>query len=373
MRVPHDYSIEGPPGADPSTMEGPFDRKSPAGAGGGYLNAPIAWYRKTFTVPASAKGQRVGIVFDGVYMNSDIYLNGKLLGNHPYGYTPIYYDLTDELKFDGPNVLAVHCNVQQPCQRWYSGAGIYRPVWLVITNPVHIAPWGTYLTTEKTGDNEFTLTMRTTVRNDSDETQKCKVTTKVLGPAAASTKDSGGGKSVAEATSEEQEVPAHGDAEIKATCKVPGVKLWSIDDPQLYRALTSVTAKGKEVDAVSDPLGFRTFEFTKDDGFHLNGKRVPMYGVCDHHDLGALGSAVNHRAMERQLELLKQMGCNAIRTSHNPPTPELLELADEMGFVVMDESFDEWKQTIAVVHGWEKHSMATGAFLTIGRSPIWCR
>ncbi len=232
VRVPHDYSIEGPPGADPTTMEGPFDRKSPAGAGGGYLNAPIAWYRKTFTVPASAKGQRVGIVFDGVYMNSDIYLNGKLLGNHPYGYTPIYYDLTDDLKFDGPNVLAVRCNVQQPCQRWYSGAGIYRNVWLVITNPVHIVPWGTYLTTEKKGDNEFELTVRTTVRNDSDEDAKCKVTTKVVGAGRCV-----GSKrfrrrkdlSVAEATSEEQSVPALGEAEIKATCKVPGVKFWSIE------------------------------------------------------------------------------------------------------------------------------------------------
>ncbi len=344
VRVPHDYSIEGPPGADPSTMEGPFDRKSPAGAGGGYLNAPIAWYRKTFTLPASAKGQRVGIIFDGVYMNSDIYLNGKLLGNHPYGYTPIYYDLTDNLKFDGPNVLAVRCNVQQPCSRWYSGAGIYRPVWLTITNPVHIAPWGTYLTTEKKGDNEFELTVHTTVRNDSDEAKQCKVTTKVVGPLAASAKDSTTGKSIAEATSEEQSVPAHGEAQIIAKCKVPNVKLWSIDEPQLYRAATSVAANGKEVDAVSDPLGFRTFEFTKDDGFHLNGKRVQIYGVCDHHDLGALGSAVNRRTLERQLELLKQMGCNSIRTSHNPPTPELLELADQMGFVVMDEAFDEWKR-----------------------------
>ena len=360
VRVPHDYSIEGPPGADPSTMEGPFDRKSPAGAGGGYLNAPIAWYRKTFTVPASAKGQRVGIVFDGVYMNSDIYLNGKLLGNHPYGYTPIYYDLTDDLKFDGPNVLAVRCNVQQPCQRWYSGAGIYRNVWLVITNPVHVVPWGTYLTTEKMGNNEFEVTVRTTVRNDSDKEAKCRtITTFTLvggwhPPTPPGVPDYGRvppsrvGSDFGlrpEAKSDEKSIPAGGEATITATCKVPDVYLWSVESPILYQATTNLSNADKPIDSVTDPLGFRTFEFTKDDGFHLNGKRVPMYGVCDHHDLGALGSAVNHRALERQLELLKQMGCNAIRTSHNPPTPELLELADEMGFVVMDESFDEWKQT----------------------------
>ncbi len=150
VRVPHDYSIEGPPGSDTAYMEGPFDRKSPSSVyadrertidsgGGGYLNAGIAWYRKTFTLPATAKGKRVAIVFDGVYMNSDVYLNGKHLGNHPYGYTPFQYDITDDLKFDGPNILAVRCDVEQPCSRWYSGAGIFRPVHLVITDPIHIA------------------------------------------------------------------------------------------------------------------------------------------------------------------------------------------------------------------------------------------
>ncbi len=158
VNVPHDYSIEGPPGDDPAAMEGPFDRKSKAGPGGGFLDGGVAWYRKTFKVPAAAKGRRVGILFDGVYMDSDVYLNGKLLGNHPYGYTPFQYDLTDKLNFDGHNTLAVRCNVEQPCSRWYSGAGIFRHVHLVTTDPVHIAPWGTYLTTEKTGDNEFTVT-----------------------------------------------------------------------------------------------------------------------------------------------------------------------------------------------------------------------
>ncbi len=193
VSVPHDYSIEGPPGSDAANMEGPFDRKSPSSVyadrertvdsgGGGYLNAGIAWYRKTFTLPATAKGKRVAIVFDGVYMNSDVYLNGKHLGNHPYGYTPFQYDITDDLKFDGPNILAVRCDVEQPCSRWYSGAGIFRPVHLVITDPIHIAPWGTYLVSEKVGpdSSDFELTVQTTIRNDSDETKTCRTSTRVF-------------------------------------------------------------------------------------------------------------------------------------------------------------------------------------------------
>ena len=235
-------------------------------------------------------------------MDSDIYLNGKLLGNHPYGYTPIYYDLTDNLKWDAPNVLAVRCNVQQPCQRWYSGAGIYRQVWLVISNPVHVVPWGTYLTTEKTGDNEFTVTIRTTVRNDSDKEAKCQTVTTFaqigarnpptfpsFGSRPPSRTGSLGFDEVrAEAKSDEKSIPPGGETTLTASCKVPNVHLWSTETPYLYQATTNLSSAGKTVDVVIDPLGFRTFEFTKDDGFHLNGKRLPMYGVCDHHDLGAL-------------------------------------------------------------------------------------
>jgi beta-galactosidase len=181
VSLPHDYSIEGPPGKNPANMDGPFDKASPAGGGGGFLDAPTAWYRKTFTVPASAKGQRVSILFDGVYMNSDVYLNGKKLGNHPYGYTPFVYDLTNDLKFDGPNTLAVRCEVQQPCSRWYSGAGIYRHVYLVTNEPVHISPWGTYLTADKdkASGNDFWVTVHATLRNDSDSPAKCKVVTAI--------------------------------------------------------------------------------------------------------------------------------------------------------------------------------------------------
>jgi beta-galactosidase len=346
VNLPHDYSIEGPAGKDPASMDGPFDKVSPAGGGGGFLDAPTAWYRKTFTVPASAKGERVSILFDGVYMNSDVYLNGKKLGNHPYGYTPFIYDLTNDLKFDGPNTLAVRCEVQQPCSRWYSGAGIYRHVYLVTTEPVHIAPWGTYLTADKdkANGNDFWVTVRTTLRNDSDKSVKCKTTTAIhdAGVRGDSPPDESG-KKIPEAASTEQTIPAGGEVTLYAVCHVADPHLWSPDSPYMYRAVTTVTQGDKKIDTATDPLGFRTFEFTKDDGFHLNGKRLQIQGTCNHHDLGALGSAVNRRALERQLQMLKDMGNNALRTSHNPPAPEFLELADELGFVVMDEAFDEWK------------------------------
>ncbi|HEY2828405.1 MAG TPA: glycoside hydrolase family 2 TIM barrel-domain containing protein [Pirellulales bacterium] len=371
VNVPHDYSIEGPMGSDPANMDGPFDRKSPSSmfqnrdrvvetGGGGYLDAGIAWYRKTFTLPATAKGKRVAIVFDGVYMNSDVYLNGKHLGNHPYGYTPFQYDITDDLKFDAQNTLAVRCNVEQPCSRWYSGAGIFRPVQLVITDPLHVAPWGTYVVTEKAGPDsgDFTVTVHTTVRNDSDAPKLCKVSTKLfdLGvrkpdqpsdefnhiPPTTSEKTSLR-DAVPEGISDEQTIASHSEVTLTTKFKVANPNLWSVDSPHLYRAQTSVMESGKPVDTVSDRIGFRTIEFTKDNGFLLNGKRLQIQGTCNHHDLGALGAAFNRRAMERQLQILKEMGDNALRTSHNPPAAEFLDLADELGFVVMDEAFDEWK------------------------------
>jgi beta-galactosidase len=361
LNVPHDYAIEGPPGRAMDDKDGPFDHNSPAGGGGGYLDAGVAWYRKTFTVPPSAKGKRVAIVFDGVYMNSDVYLNGKLLGNHPYGYTPFQYDITDDLKTDGPNKLAVRCNVEQPCSRWYSGAGIFRPVSLVITDPVHIAPWGTYIVSEKAGadSNDFTVTVKATVRNDSDAEKKCKFSTKIydLGVRGADQESRDFNKAplgtaVADATSDEQTVAAHSEATLSATCKVASPHLWSVDSPHLYRTVTAVSEGGKETDSVTDRIGFRTIEFTSDKGFLLNGKHLPIQGTCNHHDLGALGTAFNTRAMERELQILKEMGDNGLRTSHNPPAKEFLDLADELGFVVMDESFDEWKNSKVKPYGY---------------------
>jgi len=331
LDVPHDFSIEGPPGADPATMEGPFDRKSPGGTGAGALNGGVGWYRKTFTLPEGAAGKRVSAQFDGVYMDSDVWLNGKHLGKQPYGYTSFQYDLTSHLK-PGDNVLAVRVNVQQPCSRWYSGAGIYRHVRLAITDALHIAPWGTYVTTPEITDAGATVRVRTQVRNESAAAAETSLTTAVL---------DADGKNVAEHQTLQQ-IAAGGIYEFDQGLRIATPKRWSIEYPYLYQVVSEVRIGERLVDRYETPFGIRTIEFTADKGFFLNGKRVQIKGVCNHHDLGCLGAAVHRRGIERQIEILKAMGCNAIRTSHNPPTPELLELCDRMGMVVMDEIFDEW-------------------------------
>jgi len=331
LDVPHDFSIEGPPGADPATMEGPFDRRSPGGSGAGSLNGGIAWYRKTFTLPEDAKGKRVCVRFDGVYMDSDVWLNGAHLGKHPYGYTSYQFDLTPQMK-PGGNVLAVRVNVQQPCSRWYSGAGIYRHVRLTITDPVHVAQWGTCVTTPEVLDAAAQVRVRTRVQNEGEAGVKATLTTEIV---------DAGGKKIAEHQAAEQ-IAAGGSHEFDQTLKVATLRRWSIENPYLYRALSEVRVGDRLVDRYETSFGIRIIEFTAEKGFLLNGKRVQLKGVCNHHDLGCLGAAVHRRAIERQLEILKAMGCNAIRTSHNPPAPELLELCDRMGLVVMDEAFDEW-------------------------------
>ena len=334
LDIPHDWMIEGVPGADPSTMDGPFDKKSPAGATGGALNAGIGWYRKTFTLPESAKDKHVVVLFDGAYMDSQVWLNGKLLGNRPYGFSSFYYDLTPAAHFgDEKNVLAVRLNVEQPCCRWYSGAGLYRNVWLITTEPVHIAQWGTYITTPKAAADGADVRVQTQVHNDGSGPGDAVLTVRLL--------DADGKEVGRQETT--KPVTAQGDAAFDQTISLSSAKLWSCETPVLYHAVSEVRVKGVLTDTVTTPFGIRSFVFTKDKGFFLNGQHVQIKGVCDHHDLGCLGSVALRRGYERQLQLLKSMGCNALRTSHNPPAPELLDLCDQMGFLVMDEAFDEWK------------------------------
>ena len=316
-------------------VEGIFESTSPGGSGGGYINAGTGWYRKEFRLPGNIQGKRVFVDFDGVYMDSDVWLNGVHLGNRPYGYSSFQYELTPYLKFNGGrNVLAVRARVQQPCSRWYSGAGIYRHVRLTITDPVHLTHWGTYVTTPAVTENEATVRVETEVQNQSVTPQQVTLETAVV--------DDGG----IEVTYSSSALMVKPDSTVifEQLLKVPNPKLWSLEDPRLYRVESSVRTNDRTVDGVVTPFGIRAFEFTTDKGFFLNGKHVDIKGVCDHHDLGSLGSAVHKRAIERQLEILKSMGCNAIRTSHNPPDPALLDLCDRMGFVVMDEAFDEWKR-----------------------------
>jgi len=317
-------------------IEGPFESTCPGGSGAGYINAGIGWYRKTFKLPENIKGKQVFIEFDGVYMNSDVWINGVHLGNRPYGYSSFQYELTPHLKFgDEKNILAVRVNVQQPCSRWYSGAGIYRNVRLTIVNPVHIAHWGTYVTTPEVTESEATIRVETKIRNQSTSAQQVTLETVIV--------DESGNK-VANTTSL-QKVEADSSSIFEQFIKLPEPKLWSLENPILYRVKSKIFVNGRIVDASDTLFGIRTFEFTTDKGFFLNGKHVNIKGVCLHHDLGCLGAAVNKRAIERQLEIMKSMGCNAIRTSHNPPAPDLLDLCDRMGFLVMDEAFDEWKRS----------------------------
>ena len=323
LQLPHDWSIEGK-----------FDPKNPATTGGGALPGGIGWYRKTFVLPATFQHNNVFIDFDGVYLNSEVWINGHYLGLRPYGYSSFRYDLTPYLKFGNEkNVIAVKVdNSQQPNSRWYSGSGIYRNVWLVTTNNVFVDHWGTYVTTPKANDQSATVHVTTTVHTVNATAKNATLTT-ILYDA--------GGKEIQRKTA--AIVLNEGYTVTDQDIIVAKPSLWSIEHPFLYKAVTQVSSIGKLMDSYTTSFGIRYFVFDTDKGFLLNGKPVKINGVCEHHDLGCLGAAINTRALERQLEILKGMGCNGIRTSHNPPAPELLDLCDKMGFIVMDEAFDMWK------------------------------
>ena len=319
--LPHDWSIEGP-----------FVKKGGGGKSGGYLPLGIGWYRKPFALPAKHKGQKVFVQFDGIYKDSDVWINGQHLGKRSNGYVSFQYDLTPHLNWGGSNVLAVRVdNVKANC-RWYSGSGIYRHVWLTITDPLHVGHWGTYVTTPNVSAEEATVRIQTLIRNEHAEARPCTLKTTVLDPA---------GKVVttAEAT---QTVPAGGTHEFSQDLTVPRPARWSVKSPHLYTAATTVTTGDKTVDTYSTPFGIRDVVWDPDRGLLINGQSQLLKGVCIHHDLGALGAAFHEKAMARRLKALKSIGCNAIRTAHNPPAPQLLDLCDRMGFLVIDEAFDKW-------------------------------
>ncbi|AKD02096.1 beta-galactosidase GalB [Pontibacter korlensis] len=326
LNLPHDWSIEGE-----------FSEKHPAGTGGGALPGGIGWYRKAFTVDEADKGKVFYIDFDGVYSNSEVWINGQSLGKRPNGYISFRYDLTPHLKYGNEqNVIAVKVdNAQQPNSRWYSGSGIYRNVWLTKVNPVHVAHWGTYVTTPEVSEQSAKVTISTKVNNRGQQPGTYSLTNIVYDTTGAE---------VARVTSEDVQLQSV-ENEINQELTVNNPKLWSVEDPYLYRVVTLVEQKGEVVDNYETPLGIRYFNFDVEKGFTLNGKPMKILGVCNHHDLGALGAAINTRALERQLEIMKGMGVNGIRTAHNPPAPELLELCDKMGFIVMDEVFDMWKKS----------------------------
>jgi beta-galactosidase len=330
LDVPHDWAIEGP--FDPKIN--PHQGSLPAFG--------TAWYRKRFTVPATARGRFYSVELDGVMANARVYLNGHELGGRPYGYSGFALDLTPHLVFGGENVLAVRVAPEPESSRWYPGAGIYRHVWIDATGPVHVARGGTYVTTPQVADAAATVRVRTELRNREAQAATVSLETAVVDAA---------GRAVARTTAPAT-VAASGTAAVAVDLTVERPTRWDLDHPYRYTAVSTVRRDGAVLDRYETPFGIRTIDYGPEKGFRLNGRRVRFQGVCDHHDLGALGTAVNARAIERQLEILKAMGANAVRTSHNPPAPELLDAADRLGLLVMDEAFDMWgEKKIANGHG----------------------
>lgn len=324
LDLPHDWAIEGD-----------FSRDNPSGTGGGALPGGVGWYRKRFVVDQKEADRHFRVEFDGVYMNAEVFINGTSLGKRPYGYISFGYDLTPYLKWGEENLLAVRVdNAEQPNSRWYSGCGIYRNVCLVRTGDLRVAPWGTFVTASSVGEKEATLAAKTTVENAGGQAARVILRSRLL---------DANGQEVTRGESE-TELPAGGEATLDQTLRVADPRLWDINSPYLYTLETEVERDGRLADRYDTPVGIRSFRFDADSGFYLNGRPTKINGVCLHHDLGCLGAAVNTRAIERQLELLRAMGCNAIRCSHNPPAPELLDLCDRMGFLVMDEAFDMWRK-----------------------------
>jgi beta-galactosidase len=341
LDVPHDWSIEDLPAADASAPElpatnrvGPFDRNQSKGAAStGYVVGGTGWYRKHFTLASADAKKLVTVRFDGVYMNADFWINGHLLGNHPYGYTSFEFDLTPYLKPAGKeNVLAVRVRNDGKNSRWYSGSGIYRHTWLTVTAPIYMPTWGVFVTTPEVSKEKAVVKITSEVRNASAAEADVVVSARVLDAK---------GKTV-KTTESKLHLPANETRPVEQTLEVSSPKLWSLDAPELYSAEVEIVAARKMVDAVSTPFGIRKIEIDAERGFRLNGEMLKLKGGCVHHDNGPLGSAAIDRAEERRVELLKTSGYNAIRTSHNPPSPAFLDACDRLGMLVVDEAFDCW-------------------------------
>ncbi|WP_324720314.1 beta-galactosidase GalB [Salinimicrobium sp. HB62] len=323
LNLPHDWSIEGE-----------FSPEHPAGVGGGALPGGLGWYTKDFVVPAEDSTQVTTILFDGVYQDSEVWINGNFLGRRPNGYIGFEYDLSQYLNYGGENELLVKVNnADQPNSRWYSGSGIYRNVWMTKSDKLHVPTWGTFVTTPQVSKDSAVVQIETAIVNNYKAAKNAILETSVF-------RDGQAVKSV----SEEFQIQPGTRKEIAQKLQIIDPALWSVDDPQLYSAVSRIKLDGKIVDEYETTFGIRSFRFDLEKGFLLNDEQVKIKGVNLHHDLGPLGAAVNKRAIERQLEIMKEMGVNGIRTAHNPPAPELLELTDKMGFIVMAEAFDMWEQ-----------------------------
>ncbi|MGI4804280.1 MAG: beta-galactosidase GalB [Janthinobacterium lividum] len=325
LNLPHDWSIEGK-----------FSKDNPATPEGGALPGGIGWYRKTFSLPESSEGKIISIDFDGVYQKSQVWINGHLLGMRPNGYISFRYNLTPYLFYGNKkNVVVVKAdNSVQPNSRWYSGSGIYRNVWLVTTPKLAVNHWGTFVTTPKVSQQSASINIKTNIRNYTGKLQNATLTSVLY---------NADGKIVLVKTTTGINIKDT-VKEVSQDIVINNPNLWSVEKPYLYKLVSKITDDHSVSDTYETNVGIRYFNFDADKGFSLNGKPMKILGVCDHHDLGSLGAALNTRALERQLEILKEMGVNGIRTSHNPPAPQLLDLCDKMGFIVMDEAFDCWEK-----------------------------
>lgn len=320
--LPHDWSVEEP-----------FSEEHSSGTG--YLPGGIGWYRKAFTLPQHLEGKRVSITFEGVYNHSQVWCNSYYIGQRPFGYSTFTYDLTDFVRLgNGENVISVKVNHKDIADsRWFTGSGIYRDVYLTVTDPIHIDPYGVFVTTPAVSEERATVAVHVRLSNESAKDAQLVIQNTLLDASGA-----------AVGTAADAVSAVGGDgAEAEQMITLANPKLWSPDTPYLYSLSTELLKDGEVIDRVITPVGIRWFSFDADKGFFLNGVNMKMKGICVHHDAGALGAAVPAKVWVRRLTALKEMGCNAIRMSHNPPAPNLLDLCDKMGFLVIDEAFDEWE------------------------------
>ncbi|MBK1832835.1 beta-galactosidase GalB [Roseibacillus ishigakijimensis] len=331
LALPHDWAIEGP-----------FDIQYNARAGGLPFHG-TGWYRKSFTVPDHAEGQVVTLEFDGAMYDAHVWLNGHFLGNRPFGYIGFQYDLTPYLNLEGENTLAVRLQPEDLSSRWYPGAGLYRNTWLEVKDPVHVAQWGTFVTTPTATAERGEVRVANEIKNSSDKRREITLEVSLTNPE---------GREVAK-ESRRLALAPHESGEATLAFDVAQPQLWDLASPALYTAVTRVLEGETELDRTETAFGIRDVNYVVGEGLYLNGQPVPIKGVCMHHDLGALGAAVHPRAIERQLEIMQEMGINSIRTAHNPPSPEVLQACDRMGILVQCEAFDCWEMA-KVPNGYNK-------------------
>jgi len=334
--LPHDWAIKGP-----------FQKGWDSEVGGGMGRLPVngvAWYRKKLDITASDKGKTIILEVEGAMSYAIVWLNGSLVGGWPYGYNSWQLDLTPYVVPGGENQLAIRIDNPNYSARWYPGAGIYRNVWLIKTNPVHVGQWGTYITTKNVSKTSATINLAVIIDNNTTKEAEVEATTQIFALDSLLHKT---GNAVAVFSPIKTKIRPKESSKVEAVIELNAPRLWGplpTQQPNLYVALTTLFQNGKTIDQYETRFGIRSVEFDPDKGIKVNGERIQIKGVNQHHDLGALGAAFNRRAAQRQLQILQEMGCNAIRMAHNPPAPELLELTDQMGLLVIDEIFDSWER-----------------------------